>query len=496
MKSYKWIILLLLASAALAACALAATPTPNPTEQLKTAVAIVQTTTAEAMLTAIPTATATRAPTHTPPSTPIPPTLTDTPTLTATATPTPTPGREEDQSTPAPRINLKEVGDRLWSLSSFAFEIGGKGIQGEWIHTPLSWHIWVTGETDEALEFVTIRDRQWVANLLAGELVGEGEDTPLSCAKVQQWEQAPEGSLYRMLYDVCDLGASASEAVLGVFGFFFYDQEAEFASGPRLVDDTPSYEYTWRDKSGNVCHLYMSTEAEIPIMAQCADITLHLSHFNDPANVIRPPTSEMPEKLHIDDARMALNGLSNFRYRTTQEFTDTRKAFAYYSEGLYVQLNQAWRAKFGEIGEEPFVEFLFHPSIGETLLKGGDMTMWFPVSWDEASEEMARDSAPFAFWPDPPQEHRVGVLQPGSTRTVAGLECNEYLFTWTGSSDYGEAEVQVRLCVTPEEMIPLRVHGIASLEDGTRLVRTLELSHINDPTNVVEPPEEYVASSK
>jgi len=459
MKS-KWMVATLIVALPLllAACGIkvvvVGTPTPKPT--------------------AIPTATRTLPQTAMPEPT-------STPGTTSVATPAPqaSPTLPANLPTPALKINLKEVGERLWSQASFAFDYAstsGTHTRGERIQEPPSWHFRHTSEEGGVLtwsESVMIGDREWVVNKFTGGL-------PLLCTG---WEQQPTDST---MYEACIM-TLVDKGTIEWFltGPFIRDQEAELLSGPTAIDGVLCYEYTWRDDDDNAYYAYLSAETGVPVKFEGPGGKWLFSRFNDPANVIKPLTSEMPEKLHLDDAVMALNGLSSFQYATT--FIDLQEpatSIEDYAKGVYVQSVHAWVATWMDEPEEPLMEYM---STGERLLSRlpeAEAT-WSPVSEDDV---MARLSGPFAGWVFG-FHLRVGSLQPGATKTVDGTHCQEYVLTETRTDEAGRSkEVNMRLCVT-DLQVPMWMEMHYTDKESTSLVITCELSHLDDPANVVEKAE-------
>lgn len=490
MNKFKWSALVLLLS--VAGCVIRwelVTPTlPTPTLAPSTTAKATATSSLTPMAT--PVGMSTRAPTHMPTATAtnsLPPPPTDpnlipaprvitVPIATAVVV-TLTPALQPKLPTPVPTVNLKDVGNRLFNVASFAFDFESTSTQAplhfqvRWIRTPPSWHIRKIEKSGQVIiEHVAIGEREWA--IVADSLF------PVPCT---EWQKQPQSSL---VYSTCKLGRDARSIIESTLGLAFQDQKAEFASGPVVVDNVPTYDYTWRDKGGAVYHLYLAAEGGIPIMFKVSDITFKFSRFSDPANVIAPPTSAMPERLHMDDARMALNRLASFQYVTNAEIKDS----TYNVKGVYVQANQAWRAEWRWKPEdaEPFLKLA---SIGDQAwLAVGKSTTWLPSALLPDSKQMVDDASPFANWPS--SSFQEGILQPGSKRAVSGLVCNEYIFTASATTKRGnKADFQARLCVTADSLIPLRLEtSISVTAEGFRSLITRELSHLNDPSNVVEPP--------
>jgi len=456
MKS-KWMVAILIVALPLllAACGIkvvvVGTPTPKPT--------------------AIPTATRTL------PQTAMPePTSTPGTTSVATPAPQPSPALPANLPTPDPKINLKEMGNRLGQVVSFAFDytdeenkIRLQGVQvqapsGRWVR-----QISETGDID--VEHVKIGDRQWA------RMMG----LVFSCV---DWQQLPEDS---PVLKACLASLTLTLLIdLNLADPLARGQEATLVPGITTIDSTQCYQYEWRDADGNLSRICLAAETGLPLLFESPQCRWSLSHFNDPANVIAPPVSEMPAKLHIDDARMALNSLASFRYVTVSEFGDEGNLNASYIEGIYLQANQAWQADFRSKHEDPnpLVQLLsIRRQTWERYSAGG---AWTPVS---TAKNLAGDADPFAAWPGgPTMPVALTLLDMVSSRTVSGLECVEYLSNTKFQTSQGaEWDIHVRLCVTAA-MVPLRME-ISGTSGSSKFTITRELSHLDDPANVVEKAE-------
>jgi len=473
MKS-KWIVAILIVALPLllAACGIkvvvVGTPTPKPT--------------------ALPTATRTLPPTLEPTATPAPTsTPMPEPTSVPTAVPQASPTLPANLPTPAPKINLKEVGDRLWSQASFAFDLQWSKtdpalhLQGKWVREPRSWYVSRIAAMDaggslSGWEYSLIGSRSWFTYV-------EG-NFPTSCA---DWQQQPADSA---VYSACKAGTSGQTIVQGTLDVTFLSGEAEHFSGPTMVDGVSCYEYQWRDALG-ISRLWLAADTGLPILLDIPfedyRIALHLGDFNDPNNMFALPASEMPLKLHLDDARMALDGLSSFRYVTTEEIVTADKTGNYRMEGVYVQVNQAWQADFRNKPEDPEPLLQFWSMGGQTWQRLAVTHMWF-LSAD--GDSLVKGAAPFGNWPNQPKPQLAVLdLEPGSSRSIAGMSCQDYVSEGVVQSDEGyDVESQVRLCVTPNQSIPLRME-LSMTGGGVRVHIVRELSHLDDPANVVEKAE-------
>jgi hypothetical protein len=189
----------------------------------------------------------------------------------------------------------------------------------------------------------------------------------------------------------------------------------------------------------------------------------------------------MPQELSFDDARMALNGLSSFRYLTTAEFEAEGNATAIHCEGVCVQGNQAWRASCRVGIEEQALLELY--SLGDQTwwgVEGGQG--WLRVAGSIVEDRVAVEAAPFWLWSDAPY-WEIGTLLPEPMQSIAGVRCYEYLFA--------SEDAQLHLCVIPGGMVPLRMEFSAAGESH-RVLITREFTHFDDPSNVVEPPADWV----
>jgi hypothetical protein len=233
--------------------------------------------------------------------------------------------------------------------------------------------------------------------------------------------------------------------------------------------------------------LCVSADTGLPLRFQSDLIKAHFNRFNDPANAFMVPTSGTPDRLNLDDARMALNGLDSFRYATTAELGDTKSKSTYFINGVYKGTSQDWQADWRFKRDQDKPDFVWANVAGKTWGKIDGTIMWLPVGDDKDFLTMVDDANPFAMWPNYPNL-RTGIRQTGTTQTVGDQKCQEYLFTaQLTSAQGGQADYQLRLCVTMDSRIPLRM--AVKLTSGTFGLNFMrELSHLNDPANVVESP--------
>ncbi len=459
------------------------------------------------------TPTMTLAPSATPTHRPVVPTSAPTPTPTATAAPTEAPSTGDGSlsqavtstvamsetlttaptlAPPAPTINTKDIYERLWRLNSFVVDVVASLDTGETPHTvatrvntPSSWRIsfapYAQGE-DSIVTYVLIGARSWAE-------IGDGQ-VQFSC---DDPAQLATNDLERT---TCELGAGMPSVVQTALGILSNDQVAELVDENPVIDAGPRcHEYEWRDADAALWSMCMSPETGLPTRVSSERITMQFNRYNDPENAIAPPTSAMPERLHIDDARMAYNGLSSFRYVTDAELsTSAAEPSTYHVEGVYVQNDQAWQTewKWKPQDLEPVFEVLSIED--QTWLRIGQNGNWVDSSLLEDFEWYVSDAGPFAYWPDASEPAAgVGILQSDSTRTVDGLECVDYLFEGTRTTETGvRLEQRIRVCITPIEMLPLQVEitlEFAGDNKSARVAVRRELSHINDPANLVESPQ-------
>lgn len=445
---------------------------------------------------------------------PVVPTTAPTPTPTVTAVPTEAPSTGDGSlsqavtstvamsetlttapilAPPAPTINTKDIYERLWRVSGFVVDVvasleSDRTIRfvGTRVNSPGSWKIsWLPSvQGGEGLvDYVSIGARNWVQ-------VARVQSVPPCDATVSPTNN-PD-------FDFCDFGADLQTLAQATLGILSSDQVVDLIDEKAVLDDgTACHEYKWRDTSAALWSMCLASETGLPIRLSTESVTVQFSHYNDPANAIAPPASEMPDRLHIDDARMALNSLSSFRYVTDGEVrTPAGQPTTYHVEGTYIQDDQGWQTEWKWKAEDaqPVIEFLSIED--QTWFRDKEEPPWVDFSrFEDLFEDfrpMVNEAGPFSLWPDASGlAGGVGVLQAGPPRTVGGLQCNDYLFEGTKTTDTG-AEVSQRasVCATPAEMLPLQIEiTLENADKGVFVTVKRELSHINDPANLVESPQ-------
>ena len=114
---------------------------------------------------------------------------------------------------------------------------------------------------------------------------------------------------------------------------------------------------------------------------------------------------------------------------------------------------------------------------------GADDRPWFPVSADDAVVERAD---PWRAWRDLlPVEY--GNVVRARSRTIDSVACSEYLFAVEWQTNLGKTTSEIRLFVA-ENGLPMRLE--AAVRASTVFTTTWQLSHINDPANIVRAPGE------
>jgi hypothetical protein len=210
--------------------------------------------------------------------------------------------------------------------------------------------------------------------------------------------------------------------------------------------------------------------------------------------VLSAPVTELPEKLYIDEARMALNGVSSFQFRRTFEGAIPGEAGSevfWVSAGTYVQSVLAWRASVWFSAENasgtPATELL---TVGERKWQAaGGTETWFPSFMKREEMDMYSAFGSWTYWGD---TDKPGRLLVGEARTIDGVPCRVYSFPYEGQMTSGEPVTGERfLFLAVDSLVPmgLETRLLVGPEEFPALVDTLELSHIDDPGNVVEAPE-------
>jgi hypothetical protein len=249
------------------------------------------------------------------------------------------------------------------------------------------------------------------------------------------------------------------------------------------VDNAICNEYVCVTNEGIEAHFFVNTANGLPVKVDLKYVTLSsISHVNDPANVIKPPISQFPDKLHIDDARMSLNGLSTFQWNHLVKIAE-----GLYCEGTFSQLDQACHvAVYDNTGKEAGTPDFECLKIGQEQWLGKEET-WTPYNWTVDSYY----AEPFYVW-EMFGKFEEGNLMVNREKTINGISCNEYLFSWQGINDQGDAiKQELHLFAGTDSALPMYLEFLAS-GAGYAASLTWELSHIDDPLNIIEPPMNVV----
>ena len=278
----------------------------------------------------------------------------------------------------------------------------------------------------------------------------------------------------------------------------FFNIEGPQASltNPGLdVDGTTCDEYV-RAEGETTLSICLSPDSGLPVRATLggsdAWIEAHYSHFNAPANAIAAPTADFPERLHAADARMALNSLASFQWTASSQWEpkpDTEaEGFAYTYRGTYVQATQAWRAFVWEEDADG-APILKGMRIGERrwVGGGGDEAAWIPVPPSTPDDAVLENADPFSFWRQWVAMTGVGELVARDARTVDGRRCHDYVILTERINDQGTVQQETHLFAAADTGVPMRAESVFRAPQGT-LTLTWELSHVDDPGNLVEAP--------
>ncbi len=378
--------------------------------------------------------------------------------------------------TPPPQeINLRQLGLQLYSHASFAFELEKQDpamrlrFGGRWTGNPFSWYIENMLARALELAFTIIGDRQWVT-LASGEA--------LSC---DGWKKtAQEGQVYQ----ACDLGTQSLQILQTASKSFFADVPARYSGEQVIVDGVPCHVYTVRDVSNDgEGRWYVAIETGLPVRFEVATLVWRFFNFDDPGNVIPPPVSGMPAELHMDEARMAFNGVSSFRYDSQMMF-QTSTVSTYTVAGVYVLAGPTWQARVSACPTCQPVEVL--SSGGRVWQRPAATSPWVPVAKDSQDALLAEMGDPFYSWPGQ-SAPRIAKRESGQTLTVASRECQVYRLSWTRpTSDGGQGTADVRMCVSADRTLPLVTEYLAT-SSTTGMDVVCALSHLDDPANVVSP---------
>ena len=153
-----------------------------------------------------------------------------------------------------------------------------------------------------------------------------------------------------------------------------------------------------------------------------------------------------------------------------------------------MQINQACHVSVSNIkGEQPVVDFL---QVGqeqwERMLVVEGLG-WAANKWTEKYYL----GEPFHIWGAYKElADKEGNLVAEKTTVVNGINCNEYLFQGTKMNKLGEQMIlELRVYASADAGLPMRLGGLTTGPRGFFFSDVWELSHINDPANIIEPPE-------
>lgn len=379
-------------------------------------------------------------------------------------------------SMPPPDINPKDVLNLLWNQTSFRWTIDlGIGnpdmryLNVIRVKEPESYYFRMMEEKGVVTHFITIGQREWV---------GRGTQ--------------PDNWIYinSVTGDEKDIVKSLRELMLSILASMFPERSAKVVNTSVKIDNVPCSEYVC-DTAGEEIHIFIANETGFPVKADWGSVKINdISHINDPDNVIKSPISEFPKKLHLDDARMSLNGLSSFQwtYWPKSRLEGSTEISDLFFEGTWMQINQACHVSVSNIkGEQPVVDFL---QVGqeqwERMLVVEGLG-WAANKWTEKYYL----GEPFHIWGAYKElADKEGNLVAEKTTVVNGINCNEYLFQGTKMNKLGEQMIlELRVYASADAGLPMRLGGLTTGPRGFFFSDVWELSHINDPANIIEPPE-------
>jgi hypothetical protein len=377
-------------------------------------------------------------------------------------------------STPATPTDIdpKAVLNQLWSQTSFRcileIKVPGGGeeyLPAIWVREPESYYLRMLDKKDKNIvvaHFITIGKREWMGT-------GTRPDAWYALDSLTDDKKEATKELMTGQRDIIRR-VSAEEFPQGL---------AKAVGTSVKVDDVICNEYVCVTTEGQEAHFFISADSGLPVKVDLGVVTLsNIGHINDPANVIKSPISEFPKKLHIDDARMSLNGLSSFRWNHWIKIAN-----GVYCEGTFSQLNQACHiAVYDNKGKEAGTPSFECLKIGQEQWVGKG-EIWTPYKWTDDSYY----AEPFYIW------YMLGNFEKGNLmanreKTINGKSCNEYLFLWQGINDQGDAiKQELHLFASTDSGLPMYLEFLAS---GARASASLswELSNIDDPSNIIEPP--------
>jgi hypothetical protein len=184
------------------------------------------------------------------------------------------------------------------------------------------------------------------------------------------------------------------------------------------------------------------------------------------------PVTASPVTLNIANARMSLNGLTSFQWNF---LAYNPQSDALYFEGTYLQTNQACQVSaYNGKEKESGVAGYQLLRIGQQQWLG-NKGIWVPQKWTDSSYY----AEPFYIWT------QVGGIGEGSlassgTQIIGGIHCNKYLFH--------DIKSDLTLFASVDSGLPIRLEYSTRGTAGQALSEIWEMSHINDPSNVIKPP--------
>jgi hypothetical protein len=261
------------------------------------------------------------------------PTYTALPIPNKTSTPKPT---LTPISTPfAPStINIKDIRDLLFNQTSFIFRIPTSvenEVEATYIKEPVTIYMRIYSNGAVFGHWIKMGKREWY---------GIGTKPDLWYSKGQPL--LDEKGITSDIFDAASMTWGFLTSDLGMLP----DEKAKLVHSAVLVDGIMCNEYEW-SRNQDVGLVYIAVESGLPVKSEATSgqytTSWYISHINDPANVIRPPLTDYPDKLYIDEARMSLNGLSSFQWKTIWSIEDQENSISTF-RGTYVLKNQAWHS--------------------------------------------------------------------------------------------------------------------------------------------------------
>jgi len=395
-------------------------------------------------------------------------------------TPTLAPGITRTPPTPPPAIiDPQALRESLWGQGSLRWTVTvtntAQGrvsyVEATRVSEPDSYAIRVFEQGALLAHVVHIGAREWLG------LGTEPTWLPLSTAA---------GS-------TAELARSARDLALTSLAVVLPRQEARLVRSGVIVGGVSCAEYTWSD-GPDTGRVFVAADSGWPVQASVGPVTVQVSHVNDPANVIQSPLTEFPDRLHIDEARMALNGLTSFQWTATIHWVpgpgaQSDPGFFWTFRGVCVQTAPAWRADLwmNEAATgAPDLRFMQVGARKWTALGAADQPWLVALP---SMEKQFREPQPFYTWRQM-QHVSLGSLVARNAQTLDGRPCHEYRFTARFQNDQGQwLSQEVRLYATADAGLPLAVETTARSEaTGDVITLTWTLSHVDDPANQVSPP--------